>query len=364
MKPDEIKQLLGGYATGTLTPDEQKALFDAALQDQELFDALAREQPLKEVLDHRTTRAELIEVLSPKPSWRDWLRWRYPIAAAGALAAAAVTIVVLVRIDQHRPAQQAMRSAEIADARRPETAVPPPEPAAPAPQPRAGQPSTSKKRQVETFNAPVQKAAEAKVADHIADQILPTPAAVATGEAPANPLRTVAPAIPPPAAAPAAPVTAEAEARFVPLEKRQMTPRRVTGGVVGGVPSGLGAGAVMARAPLTPRATYTVKPLAGGAYQLVVRSPAPGILYLFRRTEKGDWETLIPGGLSTRSNAETTTPSFVLNKNASPPQILAVISRTALTSLAQGGNALTSAVNQLRAEPSSDGLSVIPIIIP
>jgi hypothetical protein len=37
VKPDEIKQLLGGYATGTLTPEERKTLFDAALQDQDLF---------------------------------------------------------------------------------------------------------------------------------------------------------------------------------------------------------------------------------------------------------------------------------------------------------------------------------------
>ena len=41
MSPEEIKKLLGGYATGTLTAEEQQALFAAALEDQELFDALA-----------------------------------------------------------------------------------------------------------------------------------------------------------------------------------------------------------------------------------------------------------------------------------------------------------------------------------
>jgi len=45
VNPDEIRKLIGGYATGTLTAAEQKLLFDAALDDQELFDELAREHP-------------------------------------------------------------------------------------------------------------------------------------------------------------------------------------------------------------------------------------------------------------------------------------------------------------------------------
>ena len=44
-----IQKLLGGYATGTLTPEEQQLLFEAALSDQELFDALAREQSLRDL---------------------------------------------------------------------------------------------------------------------------------------------------------------------------------------------------------------------------------------------------------------------------------------------------------------------------
>ena len=34
MNRDAIQKLLGGYATGTLTPEEQQALFAAALDDQ------------------------------------------------------------------------------------------------------------------------------------------------------------------------------------------------------------------------------------------------------------------------------------------------------------------------------------------
>ena len=63
MNPDDVKRLMGGYATGTLTPAEQKALFEAALEDQELFNALAREQTLREALDDPAVRHELIERL-------------------------------------------------------------------------------------------------------------------------------------------------------------------------------------------------------------------------------------------------------------------------------------------------------------
>jgi len=50
MSPEDIKKLLGGYATDTLTTEERQALFAAALEDQELFDALAREQSLRDLL--------------------------------------------------------------------------------------------------------------------------------------------------------------------------------------------------------------------------------------------------------------------------------------------------------------------------
>ncbi len=40
MTQDEIRKLLGGYATNALTADERRILFEAALEDQELFNAL------------------------------------------------------------------------------------------------------------------------------------------------------------------------------------------------------------------------------------------------------------------------------------------------------------------------------------
>jgi outer membrane biosynthesis protein TonB len=63
MTPGDIRKLIGGYATGTLTEAERQMLFEAALEDQELFDELAREQALKEMLDEPDARDRLISTL-------------------------------------------------------------------------------------------------------------------------------------------------------------------------------------------------------------------------------------------------------------------------------------------------------------
>jgi hypothetical protein len=70
MKREDIRKLLGGYATGTLTAEERQALFEAALDDQELFDALTKEQPLRDLLEDPAARARLLAALddSPLPS--------------------------------------------------------------------------------------------------------------------------------------------------------------------------------------------------------------------------------------------------------------------------------------------------------
>ena len=67
----EIRHLLGGYATGTLTDDERERLFAAALDDQALFDALAEEQPLKDLLDDPESRGYLLAELDDQPAQTD-----------------------------------------------------------------------------------------------------------------------------------------------------------------------------------------------------------------------------------------------------------------------------------------------------
>jgi hypothetical protein len=91
MSREEIQKLLGGYATDTLSEAERRALFEAALEDQELFDALAKEQALREVFEDPAARAQLVSALGPphEPfaarAWR-WLRHPATLAVAGGLA--------------------------------------------------------------------------------------------------------------------------------------------------------------------------------------------------------------------------------------------------------------------------------------
>ena len=50
MKDEDIQNLLGGFATDTLTDRERELLFTASLTNQELFNALADDQALREFL--------------------------------------------------------------------------------------------------------------------------------------------------------------------------------------------------------------------------------------------------------------------------------------------------------------------------
>ncbi|MGD0497630.1 MAG: hypothetical protein ABSC23_04245 [Bryobacteraceae bacterium] len=94
MSREAIRKLLGGYAAGTLTADERQALFEAALDDQELFDELAREQPLRDLLGDPAARAYLLAALDkPSPIWHRRLTgWAW----GHALGMAAVACFVAV----------------------------------------------------------------------------------------------------------------------------------------------------------------------------------------------------------------------------------------------------------------------------
>ncbi|HEY2014163.1 MAG TPA: hypothetical protein VGH38_11725 [Bryobacteraceae bacterium] len=98
MSRDDIQKLLGGYATGTLTPEEQQVLFEAALDDQELFDALAREQSLRDLLRDPAAKAHLLAVLDERPSlWHQLLGWWRPAVAVVAMAGLATVAILAVR---------------------------------------------------------------------------------------------------------------------------------------------------------------------------------------------------------------------------------------------------------------------------
>jgi len=93
---DDIRRLLGGYATNTLTEAERKALLDAAIEDQNLFDALHQEQALKDLLDDPVTRDEILRALEkPAPHAAWWSRWWTWAGTASAAAAAVLTFAVI-----------------------------------------------------------------------------------------------------------------------------------------------------------------------------------------------------------------------------------------------------------------------------
>lgn len=94
MNRAQIHKLLGGYAAGSLTPEENRALMEAALEDQELFNALAREQSLKELLEDPAARAAALEAVSePRLAW--WRRLgRWGLANAVALSSMAGILLV------------------------------------------------------------------------------------------------------------------------------------------------------------------------------------------------------------------------------------------------------------------------------
>ena len=108
MSEQDLEKLLGGFAADTLTAEEKQTLYAAALQDQQLFNALADEQALKELLSDPDIRRRLLASVEQKSasgagdslSWLDWFRRPAGLALAGGLSAAALAVVLGVRIYQ------------------------------------------------------------------------------------------------------------------------------------------------------------------------------------------------------------------------------------------------------------------------
>ena len=132
MTPEDARKLIGGYATGNLADEQRKALFAAALSEQELFDELVKEQALKELLDDPQSRQRLLDELRPSaerfPGGIGVWRW----AAAGSLALATVMIaVVMMRVpktQQSAPVLTATRQSAPAPSPMAAPITPPAEP--------------------------------------------------------------------------------------------------------------------------------------------------------------------------------------------------------------------------------------------
>jgi hypothetical protein len=102
MTQDEIRKLLGGYATDALSADERRILFEAALDDQALFNALQNEDALKELLDDPVVRQQVRTALHTRRP-RFWSRrWLFGVAVPA--VAAVVVIAVMYRGNAPEPA--------------------------------------------------------------------------------------------------------------------------------------------------------------------------------------------------------------------------------------------------------------------
>jgi hypothetical protein len=155
MKREDIEKLIGGYATGSLTEQERRALFEAALSDQALFEALAGEEAFREVLLDPRCRRQIDQALRPAPGFLErvagWARRPHAWALAGSLAATAAIALLVIRTEQApQPEIQLARQNKVqapapaADA--PPPAVMPPRRAGSTPAPPAQQkPAPGKK---------------------------------------------------------------------------------------------------------------------------------------------------------------------------------------------------------------------------
>jgi hypothetical protein len=128
MTQDEIRKLLGGYATNALSAQERKALFEAALEDQELFNALQDEDALRELLADPVTHEQVRQALvAPRDARRKTFRSRRWMFGVAIPAVAAVIVIVLM--NRARPPEPVAPPVQIAS----NQAAPAPE----APQPKA-----------------------------------------------------------------------------------------------------------------------------------------------------------------------------------------------------------------------------------
>lgn len=238
MTGDEARKLLGGYATGSLTEAERRALLEAALENQDLFDQLAGEHMLKEVLDEPGARQRLMAALERRPQ-KDYSMWW---AWAGGAVTLAMVIGVALYTRTPEPPQQIARALKSY-----EPVVAPTSANAPAP----ARPAAPAARQASPVAVSAPPPAE------------PQPAA----DQPATIARLAAPA---PAAAAAAPEAREDLADRIQQAKPQVS-EAVRGFVAGAPPAGLRAQNQLAQSAAGFGFNYAVR--ADGFLQIVPLSP-------------------------------------------------------------------------------------------
>src|SRR5437660_8517485 len=116
MSNEEIRKLLGGYATNTLTDAERKVLFEAALDNQELFNAMQEEQALKDLLSDPVSREQVRQALATpamtkhaRAWWSEWWAW----GSAASAVVAAILIVTIIKWNPVQPHRQEVAATHV-----------------------------------------------------------------------------------------------------------------------------------------------------------------------------------------------------------------------------------------------------------
>ncbi len=335
MTRDEIRKLLGGYATGTLSDAERRALFRAALEDQEIFDALADEEALRELFSDESYRRELAAALAEqRPGLGERLAawWRpAPIAAAAAFVG---VLVVGITVLTRPPAY------EVAMRTEPKAAVPRAvEKAGGEAASKGGElPGTAVEEPTRQPGEARESAAERVEAEAAAVEGKPQRAARAKAKVPPEG-RPAAPALPlaprrdmvRAGAAPALGTARRAmiaEARRAPGVIGGVIPER--GAVMGGSAGVAPPPAVLARPAEVARLRVTVQRLRadrefeaapagyrfkpGEVVRLRVVAPVPGFLYVAEQTGGSGWRLIHSG------RVEAGQPVFLPARGGLPPQ--------------------------------------------
>ena len=278
MTSEQARKLLGGYATNSLTEAERKALFDAALDDQELFDALQQEEALKELLADPASRNQIQQALAEAPVSRPVRTWFFEAwfskawfskvrlwgGLAGAVAAAAL-IIAVIRSNDH-PKYQVARVAPPP----PPMSAEPATPAVPPPaEPKLRNLQPAPRKRVQTPRDLKQPSAST-VTGSLDNAIVQPQAQTAQGTA-------AAPPPPQPALAAAPRIQAfrqEQSARADTLLRYSLT-KRDTSGAYSALPA-------------------NVPPQSGDAVRLNVSSTLDGYLSLYQLDPSGNWKQIFP----------------------------------------------------------------------
>lgn len=317
MTQDEIRRLLGGYATNTLTDGERTALFEAALEDQELFDALGNEDALRELLADPITRGQIQQALEPvtaAPRRVFGIPQRWLIGTASVTAAAVIAIVIVT--GRREPAATSVPR-QIAQSE-PRLEAPAVAPVVPVPERRE-----AKRR----------KAQPAPLA-------VPVPAPLAAP-------------VPAPRAAPAAAPPAAGLAL-----REAFRPQDLTAGIAADAPLYTG--------PLVRTSVLRSGP-SGDAIRIEVVSEVAGRLTLYRAAAAGQWQRVFPAngaGVPIAANTAYQIPDDPITIRGNEDKLRLMIEPTAAPRLGISAGSLSAPRAQaLDATKAARGPLVVEIAI-